>query len=293
MKRSDLFVAAVEWASNFYNTEYDTSLPEIFGITGKQLKLIPLISKDNLYRAQTLVSNNKDLIDTPELSVETKLKLSANCNCYSVQAIISAYKANNQDPAPFFKAVLKYPESEQNRILSEFNDYRTYLENIREQFPNVELHFPELPKPSQLREMHDRVHSLWKNLKDAEKNRTTEQENSIIAKQKKTDSRMEYTDGIYSLILPKDGDDIRSEGSTLCHCVGGYTSRVANGSTHILFLRKNEDIDKRFFTMEVRDNKIQQFYGYHDSFNKDKEIKNFVEEYAQKMQYEIQCCICA
>lgn len=292
MKRSDLFVAAVEWA-NHGNTEYDASLPEAFGVTGKQLKLIPLISRENIYPAQTLASNVKSIMEISELPVETKIKLSTTCYYYNVSSVIAKYKEHDQDPAPFFKAVLKYPENEQSRLLAELQDYHNLLSNIRYDYPNIELHFPELLKPSQVREMHDRVRRLLHDLKEAERNRTTEQENALIAEQKKTDSRMEYTDGVYSLILPKDGDDIRSEGSTLCHCVGGYTSRVASGTTHILFLRKNEDMDKRFFTMEVRDNKIQQFYGYHDSFNKDKEIKNFVEEYAQKMQYEIQCCICA
>ena len=291
MKRSDLFVAAVQWASDCNNTEYDSSLPEVFGVTGKQLKLIPFISKDNIYLAQSLAPNVKGIMEISKLPVETKLKLSATCNYIMVSDITAKYIENGQDPAPFFKAVLKYPENEQSRLLSELRDFNTYLSFIRNEFPSFEIQLPEFPKPSQIREVHDRVHRIWHDLKEAQKNRTKEQENAIIAKQKKTDSRMEYTDGVYSLILPKDGDDIRSEGTTLCHCVGGYTDIVANGTTHILFLRKNEDMDKRLFTMEVRDNKIRQFYGYHDSYNKDESIKKFVETYAQRMKYEINCNI--
>jgi hypothetical protein len=288
--RGDLLYMAIEhaWRNIYLEDEYIKSLPEIFGITGKQLKLIPKISSEKLYGIT--YSNICNILTISQLPIETKLGLSG-CSSDRVTAAVQKFVDDDVNPLPFFRAVLKYPMQKQEQMLMEFLDYRGMLSNLRTNYANVENHFPDFPKPSQIKEMHDRINQLMVALRKKKEKETWEQENKLIAIQKETDAEMEYSDGTYSLILPKDGDDIRSEGVTLCHCVGGYTDIVANGTTHILFLRKNEDMDKRLFTMEVRNNKIRQLYGYHDSYNKDESIKKFVETYAQRMKYEINCNI--
>ena len=58
---------------------------------------------------------------------------------------------------------------------------------------------------------------------------------------------------------------ITKEGVYLHHCVGGYINRVAEGRTNILFLRKNEEIDIPFFTIEVNNhNEIIQIHGLYN-----------------------------
>ena len=63
------------------------------------------------------------------------------------------------------------------------------------------------------------------------------------------------------IVTPKTLMDIVKEGKTLHHCVGGYTKRVANKDTVILFIRDTHSPDKSFYTMEVRDGKVIQVRG--------------------------------
>lgn len=60
--------------------------------------------------------------------------------------------------------------------------------------------------------------------------------------------------------------EIIQEGRTLHHCVGRdtYLSRHARGESFILFLRKAEEKEKPYYTIEIRNDKIVQWYGAHD-----------------------------
>lgn len=63
------------------------------------------------------------------------------------------------------------------------------------------------------------------------------------------------------LLLPSTPEELAAEGNALHHCVGGYADRVARKECVILFLRQCEDIDKPFYTVEVRGGKIAQVRG--------------------------------
>ena len=66
------------------------------------------------------------------------------------------------------------------------------------------------------------------------------------------------------------------------HCVGSYVERVANGKCVILFVRKSNDINKPFVTMEyaVRDNSIIQIKAFANG-KADKEVLDFIKKWAQ------------
>ncbi len=66
---------------------------------------------------------------------------------------------------------------------------------------------------------------------------------------------------------------------------------MAKGETTIVFLRDNNNIDTPLITIEIRNGIIRQCYGYHDSFNHDPLIKEFIERYAKEKGWEIQACI--
>lgn len=89
-------------------------------------------------------------------------------------------------------------------------------------------------------------------------------------------------DNKYSIILPKNAQDIIAEGKIMHHCVGSYVERVANGRCVILFVRKSNDINKPFVTMEytVRDNSIIQIKAFANG-KADKEVIDFIKKWAQ------------
>lgn len=56
-------------------------------------------------------------------------------------------------------------------------------------------------------------------------------------------------------ILPVESSkQLIQEGKELGHCVGGYVDRHAKGETNIFLLRKKEDLEKPYFTIEIDKN---------------------------------------
>jgi hypothetical protein len=64
------------------------------------------------------------------------------------------------------------------------------------------------------------------------------------------------------LVVPAGPKDIIDEGAALCHCVGSYAHRHMKGETTILFVRREEEPDKPWFTVEIRNGILMQCHGY-------------------------------
>lgn len=88
------------------------------------------------------------------------------------------------------------------------------------------------------------------------------------------------------LVVPHSAAEIKAEGEALHHCVGGYVDRVARGETNIFFVRKENEPDKSYFTMEWKDNKIVQCRGFQNC-GMPPEVKAFVTVFEKKMQESI------
>ena len=68
-------------------------------------------------------------------------------------------------------------------------------------------------------------------------------------------------DKTYSIVRPKNADDIKHEGSALNHCVYSYLSKIIKRNCLIVFLRKTKDTDKPLVTIEVENKAIVQARG--------------------------------
>lgn len=141
--------------------------------------------------------------------------------------------------------------------------------NLFKQISNANRPDIDLYACKDVNELH-RYHNMLIeiNITDKEARNKEEQErlNKLAAKlydQRK--EKFEYADDNFSIVVPKEMNKITKEGVYLHHCVGGYISRVAEGRTNILFLRKNEEIDIPFFTIEVNNhNEIIQIHGLYN-----------------------------
>lgn len=87
----------------------------------------------------------------------------------------------------------------------------------------------------------------------------------------------------YSIVLPESAEDIVREGQLMHHCVGGYAERHFTGKLCICFLRKNDEIDKPLYTIEMRDKTLGQVQGYanRNPIYKDPEAKAFFDEWLE------------
>ena len=72
----------------------------------------------------------------------------------------------------------------------------------------------------------------------------------------------EFEDGDFVIRLPRDLREILDEGTRQRICIGGYTTRHANGETNIFFLRRKDTDSVPFYAIEMRNDSIVQIHGY-------------------------------
>lgn len=69
----------------------------------------------------------------------------------------------------------------------------------------------------------------------------------------------------YLITIPTKTEDLVKEGHELSHCVASYVKQVSQGETMILFLRKKENPDKPFITIEWKEGRVVQVKGFGNS----------------------------
>jgi len=82
---------------------------------------------------------------------------------------------------------------------------------------------------------------------------------------------LEFSDSDYIMMLPKEPEEIKEEGKTLNHYLGGYGTRVAKGQCGVVFLRKKDAISEPLVTIEVVNDCVTQMQG------ENKRVPNFAE----------------
>ena len=138
--------------------------------------------------------------------------------------------------------------------------------------------------PKGLKGAHDRemeIHNIHENKVSLQKRmKKIEQLNSILEEVHKKYDFKEGED--FQIQAPEDGYEIIREGQIQHICVGdvrqGYLERMAEKKTVILFLRKQDEPEKPFVTMEVRDGSVVQVRGYRNE-TPDANVLSFVDEF--------------
>lgn len=97
-----------------------------------------------------------------------------------------------------------------------------------------------------------------------------------------------YENKKYCIVFPQMRSDFIIEGQSLNHCVGKFESYYKNhmaGTRMIFFVRRIENRDKPYFTMEVdmKQPQIVQLYGYSDC-SAPKDVRSFAEGFVRALK---------
>jgi len=95
-----------------------------------------------------------------------------------------------------------------------------------------------------------------------------------------------YMDSKYLIRVPDKPEELKFEGQKLNHCVGSYGSRVASGQCGVVFLRRKEQEDEPYITIEVIKDRIVQMQGAGRRQPNTEEM-NFISKWAYKKQLRI------
>jgi len=163
------------------------------------------------------------------------------------------------------RRLLKYMSHQQCNIVI----YKDYIEDCRTL--GYDLTSREILFPPHLDDAHDRVEAAMEARRLEQRLKAEKSKQKQFNKLKKERRRLEFEYGDYLIRQPENAEEIIAEGKILRHCVGGYAERHLRGATTIMFLRRKDEPDKPFFTIEVdNDLEIVQCHGYRNEFESQK-----------------------
>ena len=93
------------------------------------------------------------------------------------------------------------------------------------------------------------------------------------------------------IIFPaKSQEELIEESKVLEHCVRKYAKNVADRKTSIFFIRKINNKNKPYVTLELKQNCVVQCRGYKNNVKSplDKKVKQFVNEWCIK--FDLKSC---
>lgn len=189
-------------------------------------------------------------VNIPEFANKV-YKILTNYKDYKMKALLSYLIRQNTYFGKF-----DFPDNEVNLLYDYLDICKRYGFDI-EKYPSI------------LTKSHDVVARNAGLLGEAAKDELFKQQNA------KYTSYM-FTGEHYSIVVPKDINDLIQEGNVLNHCVGSYVDRIIDGRSKVFFVRKNDELTKPYVTCELNDkNNVVQVRGRNNS-TPPPDVKRFV-----------------
>lgn len=153
--------------------------------------------------------------------------------------------------------------------------YRDYIQECEQL--NLDLTQKEILFPANLNAAHERTMAQV----NFEKNKAEQEKfEKVVSKLEK----FSWAQDGFIIRPAREQIELTAEGQALHHCVGGYIKRMANGETAIFFLRKKENPDEPFFTLELRNKRVIQCRTDHNrSYESEPDVKAFVDMWIKKV----------
>lgn len=251
-------------------------LKECFRFPLRILKLMPPEewSLNDIQRVNDLWERYGGKITDTEIQLvlESKvdIQLWSGATPYANAGRILKYIKNQTD-----KREEKNPD---RRIISQNDTARVYRDYLQEcEQLHIDLQDKEILFPKDLTAAHNRTMEQVK----FEKNKADQE------KFQKAVEKLEnfaWSEGEFFIRPAREQMELTAEGKALHHCVGGYIRRMAEGETAIFFLRKANEPDKPFYTLELQKKRVIQCRTEHNaSYDRNPDVKNFVDMWMEKV----------
>lgn len=153
--------------------------------------------------------------------------------------------------------------------------FRDYIEEC--QTLGLDLNDKQVLFPKNLRQAHERTMAQIK----FEKNKADQEKF-----QKAVEKMERYTWEWKGLLIrpARTQEELQAEGAELHHCVAGYCKRIADQKTMVFFIRKTEEADKPYFTLELQNKKVIQCRTEGQrSYGTEPEVFMFVDQWMKQV----------
>lgn len=208
------------------------------------LRLLQQFLKEGIHPPQDLMHwcQHNRVLDLEDLRV---------CLRHMTPNRMIRYLAQQCEAAPKdFTLESYYRTTREKKAFGLYKDYLRFCRDLGYDLTDEFILFPR-----HLKEAHDRVAEMF------DKRKAQIYNEKIAAQYEALVSQYQMSKAGLTVIPPKSAAEIVEEGQKLHHCVGGYVSRVAKKECTILFLRREEQPEEPYYTMELRDGEVKQLRG--------------------------------
>ena len=249
-------------------------------VKNKNFNLVREIVKQNIIPEELKVKSNlkylkydltlDEFVNAVYFKEENYEDIKLYANADAKQEVQAVYKYNKN-----IKKICRYL-NDQKEKMSYYKDYIIFADML-----GYDLKDKNVLYPSNLIKAHDEAENKVAIFKD-----------KLITK-KIAERSKELEKYIFKMnklvIIPAHSqEELIEESKQLQHCVRRYAERVAKGETNIFFIRKENDENKSYVTLELRNNKVVQCRGYKNNITKplDEKVKVFVNGWCRKNNFE-------
>jgi len=282
-----------------YEPEEFIDIPawELFNLTLPQFKMI----KPQFLNLMNCQEFNSVLNQPSDLSVEQRIRWATCCAVTDCHRWCS-YRGKSQRDYCLHLSNL-FEESQAIEYIRLYQDYLRFLPNAllmnQRRLDAGEQTFDYVvePKPSHLRDLHDKAFRDFQVIETEKAIAEREQLDQMILDSSKNPgyTRFLYKDAQFMLVAPTCYADFEREGKVLSHCIASYADSFANFETYIYFLRRREQPDQPFFSIEVRPGdqgrwySMDQCYTYNDTTDKDEDTRQFILNWCRRFRIKVNC----
>lgn len=168
------------------------------------------------------------------------------------------------------------------------NLWEDYIRMAREEGFDVTDDIVRLPR--NLRARHDELVEIRQERADRERMKREKEKykklNGEIFKHLQEAARFYWENDEYAFIPAGKCEELIKEGRELHHCVGSstrYMEGMAEGSSWIIFLRKKDDLNEAYYTLEMdmKKDEVIQFYSKFDRQPDKEKIQKLLKTYKE------------
>lgn len=175
-------------------------------------------------------------------------------------------------------------QKNQEKALIEWKDYLEMAEKERLNLQDDIVRFPR-----DLKARHDELTELANTRKEQERLKGYRKLDKKIRSRIREAARYYWQDKEYMIVPAAKCEELMREGRTLHHCVGAsdlYMNRMAAGESWILFLRKKEDPEKPYYTIEIemKTDRIRQWYSEYDRQPDREKIEKVLKRFKKSLK---------
>lgn len=143
--------------------------------------------------------------------------------------------------------------------------------------------------PKNLRQRHDQLVDMANEKKDQERLKEYTQLDQKIRERIPDAARYYWENEKYMIIPAGACIELIKEGRSLHHCVGRddhYMKKMAKGISWILFLRKKENLDTPWYTIEIdmKDDRILQYYSMFDRKPEQEKVEKILDTFLKNIK---------